>query len=467
MTADPRFRWIRDLIQREDYAHAWPMASELLNEKPDDPKALYLVGWCMRQMDHVGAALQLFRRALSLEPDNVNLWMHFGACLHDTHQYKDAREAFHRVAKALPTDPMPIGNIAASYVQEGHCNEALKYANRALAMDPKHKIASLAKSFASLGLGRWADGWEHAEQLYGDALRIRVYNPPEREEPMWDGSPGKTVVVQADQGLGDMIMFAQCLTDMQRDCKKVIVETNSRLAGMFRRNFPGIDVYATLKDDHAEWPVRYVIDAHIHISWLGKFYRKTNDDFPRRAYLQADEIKREKWRAWLGQFPRPWVGIAWKGGIPRTNTVARSMELADLAPIIRAGGTPISLAYQDVGIEIARWNIADHTQVVVPEIDNAGDYDETLALIAELDHVVTVTTTVAHACGAMGKRAYVLVNDVPAWRYCYHPNDTLLWYPENSVRLYQQKHGEIGWSHVVARAARDFESFVMPLTRAA
>src|SRR6185369_5616210 len=183
---DSRYRWIRDLIEREDYIHAWPMASELLTEKPDDPKALYLVGWCMRQMYHVGAALQMFRRALSLEPENINIWMHYGACLHDTHQYEYAREAFHRVAKALPKDPMPVANIAATYVQEGYCNDALKWANKALAIDPKHKIAGLAKSFASLGLGRWADGWDYAEHLYGDALRIRVYNPPEREEPTWD-----------------------------------------------------------------------------------------------------------------------------------------------------------------------------------------------------------------------------------------------------------------------------------------
>ena len=462
-TVDPRFKRIRDAIEREDYLTAWPSASEMLTENPDDPRALYLVGWCLRQMDHVGAALQMFRRALALEPDRINIWMHYGACLHDTHQYDQAREAFHKVMRALPADPMPPANIAASYVQEGRCNDALKYADKALALDPKHKIASLAKSFACLGLGRWAEGWDYAEYLYGDTLSIRVYNPPEREEPMWDGSPGKTVVVQADQGLGDMIMFSQCLPDMQRDCKQVIVETNPRLAPMFRRNFPGIDVYDTLKEEGGlEWPAQYQIDAHIHISWLGKFYRKSNADFPRKPYLAADPEKRAKWRAWLEQFPRPWVGLAWKGGIPRTNTVARSLRLEELAPVIQAGGTPISLAYQDVGLEIARWNIDNPQQVIVPDIDNDGDYDETMALIAELDHVVTVTTTVAHVCGAMGKRAYVLVNQVPLWRYVYG-GDSMMWYPENSVRLYRQARGEVGWTHAIARLAKDFRTFVLPL----
>ncbi len=455
-------RIVRDLIEREDYMRAWPLASEYLTEHPDDPKALYLCGSIMRSLDHVGVAIQLFRRALAFVPDQPNIWMHFGACLHDTHRYYEAREAFAKVSKLMPGDPMPLANTAASFVQEGKCHDALTFANRALAIDPENRIAKIARAFGSLGLGRWADGWEYAEALYGETLRIRVYNPPEREEPMWDGSKGKTVVVQADQGLGDMIMFAQCLPEMVKDCKQVIVETNGRLAPMFRRNFPDIRVYDTLKQfSDVDWPSQYQIDAHIHISYLGKFYRTKNEDFPRKAYLVADPEKRAKWRAWLGQFPRPWLGIAWKGGIPRTNAQARSMELSDLSPFLRMGGTPISLAYQEVGREIALWNIDHHEQVIVPDIDNNGDYDETMALIAELDHVVTVQTTVAHVCGALGRKATVLVNNIPQWRYAYG-GDSLMWYPENSIRIYRQKHGEVGWNHVVARAARDYLTFIFP-----
>ena len=451
----------RNLIERGDYSNAYLIASEMLNEHPEDAKALYLFGWVLRQQGHYGAALQMFRRALSLAKDVPNIWMHYGACLHDTHQYADARAAFEKVCKALPDDPMPIANIAATYVQEGRCNETIKWADKALAIDPEHRIARQAKAFGCLGLGRWADGWEHASVLYGESLSIRVYNPPEREEPQWDGTKGLTVVVQADQGLGDMIMFSQCLPQMIADCKQVIVETNARLAPLFRRNFPDLVVFDTLKEQEISWPTQYQIDAHIHISFLGKFYRQDAAAFPKKAYLSADDAKRAVWRAWLEQFPKPWVGIAWKGGIPQTNTQARSMQLADLAPIIKPGGTVISLAYQDVGREVALWNIDNHEQVVVPPIDNRGDYDETVALIAELDHVVTVTTTVAHVCGALGKKASVLVNSIPQWRYVYG-GDHMAWYPD-SLRLYRQKHGEDGWGHVVQRMAKDYQAFSLPL----
>lgn len=450
-------KWVHGLIARDDLTTAWPIASEYLTENPDDPQALYLCGAIMRKLDHTGVALTLFRRALAGAPEQPNIWMHFGACLHDTHKYAEAREAFTKVHKLLPNDPMPLANTAATYVQEGKCSDALKFANRALQIDPENKIARIARGFASLGLGRWSDGWEHAEALYGDTLNTRIYA---ENEPTWDGSPGKTVVVQADQGLGDMVMFSQCLPDMVRDCKKVILETSPRLAPMFRRNFPEIDVYGTLKETSADWPAKYEIDAHIHISYLGRFYRKTNEDFPRKSYLTACPEKRAKWRAWLEQFPKPWVGFAWKGGIPITNAAARSMTLQDMSPFLKAGGTAFSLAYQEVGLEVARWNIDNQEQVICPELDNAGDYDETMAFIAELDHVITVQTTVAHVCGALGKRCYVLVNNIPAWRYAYG-GDSLMWYPE-SLRIYRQAHSETGWQHVVARAAKDYLAFVVP-----
>lgn len=464
-------RIIRDLIAREDFAQAWPIASEYLTEEPDNPKALYLCASIMRSMEHHGISLTLIRRALAFEPNQPNVLLHYGALLHETHQYEEARQAFHKILKICegkpelsPFIPTAQANIAGACIQEGKCADAIRWADIALKTAPQSHVARVAKGFGCLGLGRWEEGWEHVEALYGETLRIRVYNPPEKEEPMWDGSPGKTVVVQADQGLGDMLMFAQCLPEMVKDCKKVIVETTPRLVNCFRRNFPGIDVYGTLKQSEAEWVLQYQIDAHIHISYLGKFYRKKNEDFPRTAYIKPDEAKAAKWLAWLEQFPKPWVGYAWKGGIQKTNEAARSMRLEELAPFLKSGGTAISLAYQDVGLEVARWNIDHHDQVVVPPIDNDGDYDETLALISCLDHVVTVQTTVAHACGAMGKKATVIVNNIPAWRYAYG-GDSLLWYPENSVRIYRQKHDEKGWQHVIARAASGFQTFIFPRIR--
>ena len=466
MTIDPRVLNARALIQRENFADAWLAVSELLNEDPDSPEGLYMAGAILRGQGHVGLALSPLRRALAKEQKQPNLWMHYAACLHDVHKYDEAREAFMVVHKAMPTDPMPIANIASGYIQQGKAREAIEWADRALAIDPVSKIANVAKSYGALALGRWSDGWKHAEWLYGEQIAVRVYRDP--EEPIWDGSSGKTVVVQADQGIGDIIMYAQCLRQMAKDCKEVIVETSIRTAQLLRDAFPEITVYDTIKRPGGiEWPQKHQIDARIHISLLPRFYRNADSDFPREPYLVADPGMRAKWRAWLEQFPKPWVGLSWKGGIPRTNEQARSMGLAELAPVMKQGGTFISLAYQDVGLEVARWNIANAEQVMVPRINNDGDYREWVALIAELDHVITVTTSVVHVCGALGRKAWVMVNQIPQWRYIREgEGGGLIWYPP-SLSMYRQKPGERDWQHCIARVARDYGAFILPLSKAA
>jgi hypothetical protein len=346
---------------------------------------------------------------------------------------------------------MPPANIGATHVQRGHWRDAVNWCDKALALEPTNHIARISKGFAYLSLGRWKDAWKYHEALYGEHLHVRLYcDPP---EPDWDGTKGQTVVVQCDQGLGDQIMFSQCLPQLIADCKQVIIECSKRMVGYFRRNFPGVIVYGTLKDAQVDWTKNHPIEAHIHISGLGKFYRHKDADFPRTAYAKADPVRVEQWKEWLKPFPKPWVGIGWKGGIQQTQAHIRSMTLEDLRPILEKPGTFIDLSYMDNNAEIARWNIANKSQVIRPPVD-VGDYDDTIALIAALDEMVSVTTSAVHVCGALGRSCHVLVPEVAQWRYAYRYGDgtQMSWYPD-SVKMYRQKPGEVGWAHAVKRVA--------------
>jgi Anaphase-promoting complex, cyclosome, subunit 3/Tetratricopeptide repeat len=451
-------------LVRDENGTAWKFANAHLNDEPDSPEALFIAGKALRDLGHVGLALTVLRRALALDNTRPTLWMQFGAALHDLHRWDEAREAFLVVHKHFQDDPMPVANIASGYVQMGRPREALEWAEKALAIDPEVRIGKVAHSFANLALGRWAEGWRHAEWVYGYQVPLRVYCEP--EEPQWDGGKGQTVVVQCDQGLGDQIMFAQCLPQLAADCKEVIVECSPRMAGLLRRSFPMVTVKDTLKQAHFDWPRKYAIDARVHISLLGRWYRTRNSDFPRKAYLTPDPERVARWKAWLEQFPRPWTGIAWRGGIAHTMAHLRSMELGELAPVLEQDGTPIDLSYQDTTGEVARWNV-DHLgrQIVRPLVD-VDDYDDTVALVAAVDDVVTVTTTLAHVCGALGRHAYVLVPQAPQWRYHCAVDDGLWWYAEHSVELCRQAPGELGWQHAVGRVAKARER-LQKLRRAA
>ena len=380
--------------------------------------------------------------------------MHYAACLHDMHLYDDARAGFMVVHEQIPQDPMPVANIASGYVQQGKLRDAFDWASKALALNPDNTIGRIAKGYACLGLGRWREAWQYVEALYGEHVATRIYRERDNEEPEWDGSPGKTVVVTCDQGIGDIILFAQCLHEMVRDCKEVIVECPQRLVGMFRRSFPGVTVYGTLAQTNMRWVHEHQIDARINMSFLGRVYRNLDKDFPRKPYLVADHKRQQKWREWLEQYPRPWVGLAWQGGLISTQRASRSVPLAAYAEIIKAGGTCFDMSYQDQLVDIARWNIDNQEQVIRPWPD-LSDYEDTIALVSVLDEVVTVTTALAHVCGALGRSASVLVPHAAQWRYQYRCGDGMIWYPENSVRLYRQLPGETDFANAIKRIVRD------------
>jgi len=435
---------------------AWDQINIALNDNWERPDALYVAGLIQRDLGNVAVAGHLFRRALATEQRQANLWMNYAACLHDMHLYDDAREAFNVVRAALPLDPMPIANIASGYVQQGKLRDANNTADEALKLNPDNIIARIAKGYACLGLGRWKEAWQYVEALYGEHVSTRIYNPPENEEPEWDGTRGLTVVVTCDQGIGDIIMFSQCLHQMVEDCKRVIIDCPRRLEDYFKHNFPKAHTHATMHLAHSlPWVNDYKIDARTNICRLGAIYRNKDSDFPRKAFITPDSKLLQKWQQWLEQYPRPWVGIAWEGGLVSTMKAHRSVPLEALAPVIELGGTCFDMTYRDCREEVALWNIDHPQQIIKPYVDETN-YQDTIALAAAFDEVVTVTTALNHVCGALGQKAYVLVPEVAQWRYQYRMDDGgLIWYPRNSVQMYRQKPGEETFTPAIARVAKD------------
>ena len=452
-------RAISELIKNDEPVKAWVAVNQALNEDPDSPELLYLAGCVLRTQGHNGLALPLFSKALSKDQKQPNLWMHYAATLHDLNQWDDAIKAFTVVHAMIPKDPMPPANMAATCTQQGRWRDALTWVEKSLKFDPENYIAHISASYACLALGRWEEGWKHAEYLYGQHLVVRVYNDKEHEEPDWDGSPGKTVVVQCDQGVGDILMYGQCLTEMVKDCKEVIIECADRLVNLMKRNFPGVTVYGTLKEAGQGWSKDHKIDAHIHISALPRFYRKTETEFTRVAYIKPEQKRVDYWKTWLSTLPKPWIGVSWQGGIQNTQKHLRTLKLEQLAPVLELPGSFIDLSYKDNSREVEAWNDRGGSQIVRPKLDK-DNYDETLALIAALDEVVTVTTAVVHACGAMGRTCRVLVPEVPMWRYAYRCDEGMIWYPRGSIEMHRQTPGE-DWCMTIKRLAKSMKPRIL------
>ena len=453
-----------EFLQRGQLEEAWQCANAALARNMDSAGALYLLAQCAFDWDYPGLSANLFRRACALRPDVLGNWMGFGSALLDMRQFDAAEECFRKAIEINPKEPLNYANMGALMLNQGRPAEAVEWCNKSLELSDVAQVRG-NRGFARLMLGQWEEGFaDYARSMdpcaSGSRGRIRrQYRIP--EEPDWNGTPGETVVVQSEQGLGDEISFASMIPDLIAAVGpqgKVILDAHPKLEHIMRRSFPEADVYGTRKRNGLDWPHRYKIDSSIPMSSLGAIFRHRAEDFPRRPWLVPSPDLRQKWRTWLDELPGVKCGIAWTGGIFVTNRAGRSATLEDFSALMMPGATYISLEYREDETAVAEWNAAHPGQQIVRPPVNQDDYDDVIALLAELDHVVSVTTSIVHACGAIGRQCWCIVPAVltsSQWRYGLD-GDEMLWYPPGSVRMFRQRPDEDGLREVIRRVAKQW-----------
>ncbi|MCC6608231.1 MAG: tetratricopeptide repeat protein [Burkholderiales bacterium] len=333
----------------------------------------------------------------------------------------------------------------------GRFDAALEAFGRALAHDPDHVIARFHRAITLLALGRFAAGWPDYE------LRLRSEDRPQRAMPgsPWRGEPldGRTVLVHAEQGVGDEILFASCLPDLIRASGTCIVECDARLAALYRRSFPDATIVGGSQHEPIALPPEARVDFHVPIGSLPGHLRCQPAEFPAHAgYLRADPQRAAAWRACLTQSGRgPVAGIAWRGGTLRSRGPGRSIELGRLAPILAVRAvTWVCLQRGAAPVELETIELTNgvHAQAFPDALE---DLDETAALLAALDLVVTIDSTVAQLAGALGRPAWVLLPVGAEWRYGVD-GERMPWYP--SARLFRQSLPN-DWAPVVGNVARE------------
>jgi thioredoxin-like negative regulator of GroEL len=426
---------IKRLSESGKYQEAMEAANEVLADNFDDSLAIFFLAYCLLKTERFGLAYNLFRRCADLNPSKSEPWNNAGMCHQETWNLEDAEKCFRKSLQLEPENAAAMQNLALIYVNKCLPDEALKWISRAEKTNQPTWQALDNKALALLMKGEWKEGWACYRATAGrDKVRqLRAYKEP--EEPMWTGERGR-VVIYGTQGLGDELSFASCIPDAMKKAE-VIIDCDHRLEGLFKRSFPEAKVYGTRFKD-VTWEAE--IDYSIPSDCLPSIFRNSTEEFPGTQYLRADPERRIQWRALFDTLKRPTIGIAWTGGRKNTGRKKRSLTLDDLEPILRSiDATWVCLEYKDrseeiesfkkkTGIHIHEWKRATQTQ----------DYDDTAALVAELDCVVSVTTAVIHLSGALGKDCYCLVPNLPRWFYKVE-GDSMPWY--KSVRLYRQTKG--------------------------
>jgi tetratricopeptide (TPR) repeat protein len=420
------------------------------------PAIRSLVAWLPD--DAVPAAdIAMFERIVAQSTDHAEAHAALGALhLRGAFNALPALAALDR-AVALGLDDADVHARRGVALHElGRAEEAIAAYDRALARNPKHVAARFHRALSLLALGRFAEGWPDYE------LRLRSEDRPQRAMPgvRWQGEPleGRALLVHAEQGVGDEILFASCLPEIVRQAGHCIVECDARLASLYRRSFPGATIAGGSQREPVALPAGARADFHVPIGSLPGHLRCSPADFPAHAgYLLADPERAAVWRARLAQVGRgPFVGIAWRGGTLRSRGPARSIALAQLSPILAARAvTWVSLqrgAARDEHDAIER--MRDARAQAFPEA--LEELDESAALLAALDLVITIDSTVAQLAGALGRPVWVLLPVGAEWRYGV-AGEHMPWYP--SARLFRQQ-APGAWAPVVDQVARELCTWV-------
>jgi len=356
-------------------------------------------------------------------------------------------------------------NLATLYINEGKPSQAMTHLTEAIRIDPTHAQARWNRSLANLELGNYAEGFD--EYGWGKRAKVRLDREYALHQiPEWDGSPGKTIIVYGEQGIGDEIMFASCLPDLIAISKQVVFDCHKKLHRLFCHSFPSIDIYGTREDENLMWPIkpdrtnRYPFDAKVAIGDLPKYFRRHLDSFPGKPYITPSTEAQLRWAQRLDEMfgrgdKKPVIGINWIGGHKKTRVEVRSLQLEQLLPILKQDAHFVSLQYtpcedeifqfeQKHGIQIHHW----------PEAAYNEHYDETAGLVANLDLIITCCSSVVHLAGSMGVPCWVATPSRPAWRYRLDL-DYMPWYGK-TVTLFRQAPDTVEWAPVVNEIAASF-----------
>ena len=405
------------------------------------------------QLGALDEARRCAEEALRLAPLNPDLHARLGSVLLEQRLPEQAAERFREVLRLQPTSTLGCNNLGFAYDLQGRTEEAMQQYERALAIDPADVAAHLNRAASWLAQGDYARGWDEYEWRLRSAEYVPLYN---RFGPSgWDGSPlaGRRVLVYAEQGLGDEVMYSSCLPDVLAQAAHCVIDCEPRLAGLMRRSFPRATVHAGKQTDPVDWLADAgPLDLKIPIGGLPRHLRRARGDFPEHAgYLRAAPERVEAWRERLAQLGAgPKIGLAWRGGVPQTGRGSRSITLQELLPVLQVPGAIfVNLQYRAAD-EIAAVK-AQHGITIHHWQEAIDDYEEAAALLTALDRTVSVSTAVADLGGALGRPVWVMVPVRADFRYELK-GERMPWYP--SLRVFRQaRYGE--WPPVIEAVAAE------------
>ncbi len=433
---------------------------------PADADALNNLGVVLRAQGRIDEAIATYREALTLAPERALIHANLGNALAHVGRAPEAEE---HLRKAVSLDPAAVEartNLAAFLVREERPLEAIPLFRAVLAVDPSNvdaltnhgvalldcgdpagaeasyrlAIAASPKNgeahynlaWALLLTGQWIEGWHEYEWRWS----LPNFSSKKRsfKQPMWDGGRLEgTLLLHAEQGLGDAIQFIRYAALAKTRCARVVVDAPAPLRRLFAAA-PGVDAVV-----EGALPA---FDAQIPFMSLARVFATTPSHVPASAgYLTApdapDSLK-------LPTTKRQRIGLVWAGSPDNKIDRRRTLPAKLFAPLVAA--TDADFVSLQVGPRAREALDLPADKIVFACDGRVRDFADTAAVIRQLDLVMGVDTAVMHLAGALGKPAWMILPFAPDYRWLLG-RETTPWY--DSLRLFRQGK-DLDWRAVFA-----------------
>ena len=469
-----------------EYVEALKSFDQSLRLKPGSFEVLINAGRAAEALWEHERAMAYFRRALSLKPDSGKTKLLLGlsqlsgadsdnlgkilqeVVVEDTYEaqfnvgiarmaldrFEEGWSALERARDLAPERYETYCMLGFFAGLQGRIEEAAELYARGIALNAHDPRAVMSHGVILLTLGYFEHGWDEFErrfELYGYKDLMDRFP----REALWDGSDlaGKTLLVWAEQGLGDQIQFVRYIPMLAGSKAEVVLQCDRPLVRLFNQ-VPGASQIVPSRE---RWPA---FDFHCPILSLARVMGTRMESIPADVpYLRAEPGLARPWRDRLSHLTGIRVGLVWAGSrlsnmpILESFDQRRSLALRAFLPLWDVPNVAF--------ISLQKGTPAQEVQALTPEYplvdftDDLNDFADTAALVENLDLVICVDTSVAHLAGAMGKPVWILCRLGGDWRWLLDRTDSP-WYP--SARLFRQR-GHMDWDPVILDLQVALEEF--------
>lgn len=398
--------------------------AEVVPLKPDHGSALsyFEQGTVHYHNGEQEAAIAALQQCLVLQPDYLSARYNLGVILGELERYEEAITYLHQVIEADARHVDAHKTLGHLYGEQNQLDQARFHCEQAVHIHPQDAKAHYNLGMMCLRLGDFERGWAECEWRWQTA-EFTPFNCP---QPQWEGQPlpNQTLLIHTEQGAGDAIQFIRYVPWAAARCHQVILVCTSALLPLFEE-LPGITRCQTPGNIALN-----TFDAYVPLMSLPYLAGTTVATIPATVpYLEANASRSPL----PTRSKTPRVGIVWAGSPTHSNDRWRSTQLADWLPILRVPGVEFFSLQKGEQVHA----LADlPSDISVYDLDPViQTYADTASIVAQLDLVISVDTSVTHLAGALGRPCWTLLCHHPDWRWLT-PRPDSPWYP--TMRLFWQ-----------------------------